>query len=1069
MKNLTSLQLHKIFDSNDIESLQKHIGYDLSNFHIDNTNINLYLLLLKSFLSRIYPENQFHKKHLHKFHMNDKSRRAYVKLYNFDPELCDNYRHLIKPQIGITGDTITDILTKAVRKADGKKPVRWIKDKLLIPCVYPNQVYCNLSLSKRLGFNVFQHEELEHCSVLAVPSIILEVDNHSIDTSTKIGRQQMKEWQDQVTEAFKKLSIPGTCEYTSARSYYISYVLDCGVDLDEAFDLARGLMFLIRAETGYTCDIHNTVISRKRIPLTKHQSLFFETTILPRRWQDSYYCASKLSEYIKDYILDHKKEYIQFCQDVHISSKQCYWNISLISAKSVSSSRKYKRSASYNEARNINFQKMLDKPLNLNYLEANNIPLSYVMTNNLEALRNILNISIDTSKSTSSKNIETNKVFDRYELLKTFIVNYGDKLSTLLNVSEIDSLISSPVYEDKVASCILNERFTKIKVDNNGYAVNLFKEDLSKNDFSKNECEDKYVNKTVTHEYIYHFSDYPNGDIIDYIEYALLSADNMNGTNCNDKKTATMSLSNTIDFIAALLGVQVKPYVPKEKVNFDFVTYKQQFDSFIDKSIKMMHFKPTFKKLADFIYQSLHDNYLKMSNVTDIFNAQRLLTTDYLAANLEISKATISRFVAFLTATGIVSRVTEDFASKNFEMMRNDKYQLPLILQFSDFTKIDVELNLNLVQKRNEPFSQWNASTYYDIFGTDGVIRAFGKEKARTFKPNNIQNPMMQQFADVIVKPHKKYNTTRKYNTVQQEKSQNLFIQNISKNASNNTISYNTLPNDSLTIKTSIITSSADNTILNNLTIVNEDNKFMNNSFSLKTSTKVSSENSTKNLSPSILKHQEESSFTCSLKDQLNKQLSNMISNNISNSQDNITASSLLEDLDTCNDNINGKTSMNSELTDINELEDASINTSINTVEHFSEAEVFNSLSDDKLITKDADEFVIVDNSKIKLTKSELEANKRILEEIIQNYPEERKNRFRQLRPLKILMQIPTEELTYDEMMLKLRASTSYALNANLYSSNKSLLLKQKQQNTSNIARNELQDIINFLDTTTFY
>ena len=924
--NLLSTNINPIINKSvtDYKSFQKLTGYRLDDIDLNKKDPGLFVLLLESFFRRVLQERYWYKKHLHGLSFNETNRKSYVKQFNFfqDESWVDS--SLLKMKASLSTDTIYSYLHKQKKNIKLNKPIRRLKDKMFIGSMFPYLMYQDSILTEKLNHPVYNFAEYENGSIREVPSFMIEIDNHDIDTSTKEGRLELTKWQNKVFQDLGNFILPGTCEFISARSYYLSYVLDLSYDKEEALDIIKGIQFILFNETGYTCDVRSSNIKGlRRIPLSKQQSLHFSAIVTPMRWLNNYYSNSKLSEYVNAYVAKNMSKFKQFCKQNKISSKFQYWT------NFNDSSEKLRiRKSNNSEDRQINFDKMISTPLDRNYISKHCPLMVSIMDHDITYLRKKLSIDINDS----------NEEIDRYKLVKIFVNKYGDRLHTLLGLDiskdtnfgkkMYNNLISSPLYEDKRLSFILNDNF-----------------------------EDNM------HERVYDFSgEYPNGDIVDFIEYALISTN-------DDKKDIYTSFQNTIDFIAELMNVKVKPAVEKKNYikDFDFSIYKEKFDHYIEKSIKLMSFKnDSFKKLAEVVYNEIYFNSLNFGDISGIYNSQKMLTNEYLMNKTGLSKSMISRYIAFMTGTGIITREVANFTSKNFESMRNKSHQLATILKFTDYSQIDVDANLDHIKEKQNnnlfcSISKWSADTYYQLYGEEGVVRAFGPYKAKTFKPSNISEAM-QPFIDVL--------------------------------KSDKPVSTNFIDLDQeWTLKHTIV--EKEDNMLNNS---EKDNINESNNQSIQKSVQRSSQRS---LQESIQDSDSNSNISINIEEQSLQEKKIDFVNTDLNELNNRLKQQLIKQL---------KKAYNDESITLNQKH--SIKTYSNAFE--------------ESIKKPIKE------RSIKLSSADIEASNRILESIIADEPESRKELFRSLRPLKVLLRLSIDELTYSEQILVIKAKTSMFKNADL-------------------------------------
>ena len=960
-KDLKSLTLKTILNVNNRNDLENLIGCRLSDLHLNNVNPKLYLWLFKNFFTRIFPERFWNRKFFHTLSLNEMKRKFYVGITNFCGEDCAD-DDLLHYRYTTSTKTVQEYFDNLYYRRYQKKSILMLKDYLIRPVLYRFAEYRDTYVSKMANYPVYKKVEYED-QVIGVPSIIVEIDNHSIDTSTAEGREQLEQWKEQVYNDLAELKIPGICEYTSARSYYLSYVFDAPLEYDEANDLFKGIGFYIFNERGYRIDLQNKLTNMKRIPLTKHQSVFFKTIVTPTRWTDFYYQSMWFIQFIKQYISTNYKKYEEYCKDNHVSTQFDYWDDLNRDITKFSVSRKQfeyssKDSAknniyrfnnvnnSYKKLRITNFMKMLDNPLNYEYVKEHCKGLSYIVDNNIFALRDLLEIK------DHSKNADGLLDVSAINVIRTFIKEYGNKLGILLGINAEDNntLISSPLYDDKHPSCIYNTDGMK--------------------------------------GYLYHFSDYPCGDIIDFIEYALLV--NASSNNCkNDiKKEAARSLSRTVNFIAALMNVHLKgDCINKQNNIVNTNIYKEQYISLVDKAEKLMSFKNSFKTIALAIFDEVHLNFLKMKNINNnLYEAQCLLTNEYLAKKTGISKATISRYIAFMTATGIITREVEHFTNKQFLAKKDKKHQLATVLRFTDYSKVNVDTNFEVISKnKTAAFSSWNAMTYYNLFGLDGVIRAFGFDKAKQFKKYEPVNETTQAFIDILDELNTPYNLDFQI-------TKPIFDSSDIKNSCSNMEEQSNKGNDNIVgdklIDTDILESS-------NKEVIDSLNQAIDNYLVCKSSNSADHSNADMLLSASYIEEKSDILLT-------NKQLSNE-QNNKEYSEDYAL-------LDSLKSKVNRQIQQLSQHSLINE----------------GSCSIYNerSISDKQTIsTKLVEE----------LTDQELQVNKQLLEEIIADESEDRKIEFRKSRPLKILFRLSLEELTHWEYILRIKAKSMFSLKANLF------------------------------------
>ena len=417
--------------------------------------------------------------------------------------------------------------------------------------------------------------------------------------------------------------------------------------------------------------------------------------------------------------------------------------------------------------------------------------------------------------------------------------------------------------------------------------------------------------------------------------------------------------------------------------------YKEQYISLVDKAEKLMSFKNSFKTIALAIFDEVHLNFLKMKNINNnLYEAQCLLTNEYLAKKTGISKATISRYIAFMTATGIITREVEHFTNKQFLAKKDKKHQLATVLRFTDYSKVNVDTNFEIISKnKTAAFSSWNAMTYYNLFGLDGVITYlyfYFLNKGKQFKKYEPVNETTQAFIDILDELNTPYNLDFQI-------TKPIFDPSDIKNSCSNMEEQSNKGNDNIVgdklIDTDILESS-------NKEVIDSLNQAIDNYLVCKSSNSADHSNADMLLSASYI---EEKSDILSTNEQL------------SNEQNNKEYSEDYALLDSLKSKVNQQIQQLSLPSLINEGSCSIRN------EH--------SILDKRTIsTKLVEE----------LTDQELRVNKRLLEEIIADESEDRKIEFRKLRPLKILFRLSLEELTHWEYILRIKAKSMFSLKANL-------------------------------------
>ena len=659
-------------------------GIDIADKNLNRINPARFYSLFYACVSRMYPEQYWKDKFLHHLGYEEKSRKVYERMVKFNGEDYSD-KSLLVMLSSITNYSLNGLMFRMNKCVKENKPIRRKTNMFITTCKYPIIAYDDSYLTDKLGIPIKKYMENEYATIKTVHSIMVEIDFHDLTGITKEERNELERRKQHVYETMKNCKLPGTLEMFSARGYYIVYTPDIPFTADEANDVTKAIIFYLNKELNLLCDTQAININRlRRLPLMYQQGLYFKYIVKPVRALNNYYSNFELVNFLRSYIYNNLKKYNVFCKEHRMNAKFYEWEDLNKGLLQDNINRRYKTvtSDARKSIRSINLDKMRDNPLDMYY--TSNTLLPEVRHQNIDLLRFELDIRDHSFEGKLS----------RYQIVKTFIKEYGHKLSKLLNISWYErKLLSSPLYVDRNPSCILNSN------------------------------QDK--------EYIYHFSNYPSGDIIDFIEYAL---------GYYEEHSNEESFNYTINFLARLMNVEVEPY--KQIDEIDISVYRETYRKYVNRINKKFNLRETaFKKVALKVLDVMCYNYM---NHGSGYNTKTLLTNEFMASQLKgISKATISRYINLLVATGIVSRF--------WDIKKKANRNIVTVLMFNKFENVDSNMDriAKFIGYGNSNISRWDIKTYSQIFDRNELVKIYGSIKVNELnKTDNVWSSILEKPAN---------------------------------------------------------------------------------------------------------------------------------------------------------------------------------------------------------------------------------------------------------------------------------------------------------------------------------